>query len=213
MRFGGVADEFADEIRHGFFRIRAEPAVFRIVAENGCAFRRAQESSPLVQQSLDVRIDFPVDKCGPSADRRHRPVQNRVERESDEPVLGIRRRMRQNHVEEPEHVLIVPDLRQPRRRCGFPFRHFAEHLIEEHVRFRVVLNKILQLLDHRFQRTGILFRFFHDSGHPAAQCVQILRHPFAGGKCFVHRLDCCAHKFPLFCAVLRQCCAVRKVFV
>ena len=196
MRLRRVADELLGKGRHRLAGIFTEPAVPRIVVQHVGALRRTEEGSPLVQNRPDVVIDFVVDERRPAAGCRHRPVENRIEREPDQAILRKLRRVIQNHIEQPKHMLIVTHLRQSGGRLHLALRNFAEHLRKEHVRLGVVLDEVPEVFDDRFQRPGVLFRLRHDLPHPGGEGFPIPGHPPAGGERLVHRFDCCTHDAP-----------------
>ena len=176
-----------------FSGVFPEPAVSRMVAQDVGALRRTQERSPRIQNRLDVDVDLVVDEPGPAAGRRHRPVQDRIERESDETGFVEARRMSQDHVEQPQHMLVVAHLRQPEQGFLLVRRNFVEHLVEKHVGLGVGFDEILQIFDDRQQRTRVLLRLVHDFLHPVDQRFAVPGHPLAGCKRLVDRFDRCAH--------------------
>jgi len=154
MRQGRVAFKILHERRHGLLRIPPEPSGLGIVVQDGCRLRRLQESAPVVQDLLQLAVDAGVEKGGGARRGAHGPIQNGIDGEADQAGLVEFRGLRQDVVQENQHVGIVPHPGTPH---GIVLelggvRDLLEHEREEHGERRIVFNQLLELLDHGMQR-------------------------------------------------------------
>ncbi|HME66498.1 MAG TPA: hypothetical protein VKG61_16540, partial [Streptosporangiaceae bacterium] len=149
MRFRRVAYEILGEMRHLRHGLRAEPARVGVV-EHADRIGGLQEQAPFVEHVLELPVDPVVQERGEPRVGAHRPVEDRVDRAADKPGVVVFRGVRQDVVEELEHVVNGPDLGLVcRRRLAGGLR---QHEREQHVDLGVPLDQLPELLDHREQR-------------------------------------------------------------
>src|ERR1035438_5696625 len=92
MRLMRIALELFLEARHDLLSVCAKPTLMRVVVQNVRRTGRAQESSPSIQYLLELGVYPLVQKCGKSGCCSHRPIENRVDRTTDQTRLVKLRR-------------------------------------------------------------------------------------------------------------------------
>ena len=142
-----VALELDREPGHICESLFAEPTALRIVAEHVARVGRHEKLAPVVEDFPELVVHGIIEVGGVAVGGGHGPVENSVDGEPDESALVVLGRLRHDGVQEPKHLLVVLDLRLTRRIR--PERNLFEHEVEKHHELRVVLDGILEFLDHR----------------------------------------------------------------
>nr|POF05912.1 hypothetical protein CFP56_53299 [Quercus suber] len=152
--------------RHDVVQPRgAEPSALRRVKDLG-GFRRAEEFSPVVEDLLEVGVDLGIQKGRVAGGRAHGVVEEGAHGDADHADVGggvgPLRRLREGVVQHLQHVMVVPDLLVARRVLVVRVldRHFVEHGVEVHVHPRIVLDEVLEVLQHRRQLLRVLLCVF-----------------------------------------------------
>lgn len=139
--------------------VRAEPTAAVVAFKDICRCRRAQEVAPDIQDLLQHPVHIRVEKDGEPARCTHGPVEQRIERKAHQShalrLVIPRRRGADEVVHDLEHMDVVTDLRMMATTrivvVRLLVRDLLEHGREQHPHPRVVLDQLLELLEHRVQ--------------------------------------------------------------
>nr|POE59281.1 hypothetical protein CFP56_24550 [Quercus suber] len=169
---GGIAHEEVLELvrgaqrrvgdRHDVVDARgAEPAALGVVQDLG-GLGGEQEFAPVVEDLLEVGVDLGVEEGGVARGRAHGVVEEGAHGDADHADVGggvgPLRGGGEGVVQHLEHVVVVADLLVAGGVLvvGVLDGHLVEHGVEVHVDARVVLDELLEVLEHRRELFGVL---------------------------------------------------------